>query len=81
MWRGRRQCGEFAAVENPYPDETVSAPSCGNAQIVKELDIFGERVRSQQWDDVEFSAPISSSRAPRKNQSMSAVFISNFLIQ
>ena len=76
MWRGRRQCGEFAAVENPYPDETISAPGCGKAQIVKELDIFGERVRTQQWDDVEFSAPISSSRAPRKDQSMSAVFIS-----
>jgi hypothetical protein len=76
LWGRRRKCGEFAAAKNPYPDETVCAPCCGKAQIIKELDIFGQCVRTQQRNDVEFSAPVSSSRAPRKYQSMSAVFIS-----
>jgi hypothetical protein len=71
-WR-RRQSDQFAAVENPNPDETVFAPCCGKVQIIKELNVFGQRVGTQQRNDVEFSAPISSSRAPREYQPVAAV--------
>lgn len=50
----RERWGEFAFVENPYPDEVVFGPDFGKLEVVQEFNKFGKRVRMKQWDYVQF---------------------------
>jgi hypothetical protein len=45
-WR-RRQCSELATDENPDADEAVCVPRLGKMQVVEELDVLREGVRTE----------------------------------
>jgi len=65
VWRGRRQCGELPRLRTHIPTRQSALRVAGRRDR-QGARIFGERVRTQQWDDVEFSAPNLVPRAHGK---------------